>query len=73
LDVEVDALHFADKYSADVSSEIAREVFHVKHMYNANFSKNLSPFALLSEIVSKNLEAIFPNICVALRIFCTLQ
>lgn len=66
------AKNFILKYKDDVSQEIETELIHLKHIYKANFTDSLSPFDLLNEITSKNLDTLFPNVCVALRIFCTL-
>lgn len=71
-DIEFAAGSFAKKYNVDVSQDLVTAVIHLKHIYNANFTADLSPFELLNAICFKNLETVFPNVCVALRIFCTL-
>lgn len=71
-EIEKSAAGFVKKYDADVSEELAGEMIHLKHIYKENFKENLSPFDLLNSICIKNLDTLFPNVCVALRIFCTL-
>ncbi|XP_050065845.1 uncharacterized protein LOC126554884 [Aphis gossypii] len=66
------AANFVKKYDTDVSQELITEMIHLKHIYKENFTTNCSPYELLNEITSKNLDTLFPNVCVALRIFCTL-
>lgn len=63
---------FVKKYESDVSTELCEEIIHLKNIYKANFEADLPPFHLLNKIVSLNLETIFPNVCVALRLFCTI-
>lgn len=71
-DLRVAVNNFVKKYEADVSDELFTEIIQLKEIYAANFDAGLSPFDLLNEITSKNLDTLFSNICVALRIFCTL-
>lgn len=66
------ATNFVKKYETDVSQELITEMIHLKHIYKENFTTNCSPCELLNEITSNNLDTLFPNVCVALRIFCTL-
>ena len=65
---------YAGKYSGDVSQDQLKEgIIHLKSIHCANFGdKALSPQDLLNKISEFNLYEIFGNICVALRIFCTL-
>ena len=65
---------FAQKYSGDVSQDqLKEEVIHLKSIHEANFGKKpLSPHELLNKISAVNLSAIFENVCVAMRMFCTL-
>jgi hypothetical protein len=64
--------NFVENYASAVAQELSTEVIHLKHIYEANFTACLLPFQLLNDITAKNLQNLFPNICVALRIFCTL-
>lgn len=64
--------NFVKKYKSDVSRDLEDELIHLKHIYNANFDEKLSPFELLNAIYVRNLETIFPNVCVALRVYCTI-
>lgn len=65
---------FGKRYTNDVSgNELKEEVLHLKAIHAANFgSKSLPPLELLSTIRRFKLEEIFSNVCIALRIFCTL-
>ena len=58
----------------DVSEkELRDEILHLKKIHNANFCDNsLNPLSLLNTILRMKLEGIFPNTCIALRIFLTL-
>ena len=45
---------------------------HLKAIHAANFGdESLTPFSLLKKISKFKLAEIFPNVCIALRIFCT--
>lgn len=63
---------FAVKYPADVSQNLSNEIIHLKNIYEANFGPQLPPFDLLNAIYAKKLNRLFPNVCIALRIFCTI-
>ena len=65
---------FAGKYSGDVSQDqLKEEIILLKSIHYDNFGdKALSPQDLLNKISEFNLYEIFGNICVTLRIFCTL-
>ena len=65
---------FASRYRNDVSEDrLAEEVMHLKVIHDANFgAKSLAPFDLLNEIARFKLEEIFGNVCIALRIFCSI-
>lgn len=41
-------------------------------VYAATFPPNFSPFGLLNEIYKMQLHNIFGQVCIVLRIFCTL-
>uniref|UniRef100_H3BBS5 HAT C-terminal dimerisation domain-containing protein n=1 Tax=Latimeria chalumnae TaxID=7897 RepID=H3BBS5_LATCH len=62
----------ANKYSQDLTSGLASEVQHLKKIYNATFQSNLKLLDLLNAIYKMKLETIFGEICIAIRIFCTL-
>ena len=65
---------FGMKYANDVSgNDLKEEVLRLKAIHSANFgNSSLRPLELLSTIRKFKLEEIFPNVCIALRIFCTL-
>lgn len=57
---------FAKKYYIDVVDKLSNEVIHFRHVYDVR----LTPYNLLIAINARKLERFFPNICIALRIFC---
>uniref|UniRef100_A0A3B1IJ48 TTF-type domain-containing protein n=1 Tax=Astyanax mexicanus TaxID=7994 RepID=A0A3B1IJ48_ASTMX len=59
-------------YHMDLSQEFENEVLHFCTIYDATFPKNLSSLELLNAIWEMQLQSIFGEICIALRIFCTL-
>lgn len=69
-----DAKNFGTKYSKDVSVEkLSDEILHLKTIHKANLDDNsLSPLLLLNKIAKLKLQDLFPNVCIALRIFLTL-
>ena len=64
----------ATKYKDDLSQEELREeMLHLKAIHAANLGDEcLGPFSLLNKLSKFKLGEIFPNVCIALRIFCTL-
>lgn len=66
------ACRFIKNYNVDVFKDLESKVDNQKRIYKANFKADLSPMELLNSISSQNLKTIFPNICIALRIFTTI-
>ena len=64
----------AKLYEKDISQhELIDEVIYLKVIHSANFGDDSSsPFNLLEKGSEFKLVEIFPNFCIALRIFCTL-
>ena len=64
----------AKLYEKDISQhELIDEVIYLKVIHSANFGDDSSsPFNLLEKGSEFKLAEIFPNFCIALRIFCTL-
>ena len=61
------------QYPKDLGDELTDELQSLKLIYSANFGeKTLSPWDLLNAIKTSNLENLFPNLTVALRIFITI-
>lgn len=60
------------KYSGDLTPDFENEVRHLNSVYASNFLPNLSPLELLNAICKLQLQSIFGEVCIALRIFCTL-
>ena len=72
-DVQAQALTFAVDYTVDISEELVGEMLHLKAIHRENLGKDiLSPLHLLSRLSEENLNGLFPNVYVALRLFCTL-
>lgn len=59
-------------YPKDLSGELENELLHLHAVYGATFPPNLLPLRLLNAIYDLQLHSIFGEICIALRIFCTL-
>ncbi|KAL0189891.1 hypothetical protein M9458_016990, partial [Cirrhinus mrigala] len=59
-------------YPKDLTVEFENEMLLLKTVYNATFAHNLSPLQLLNAIYKLQLQSIFGETCIALRIFCTL-
>ena len=62
------------KYSLDLSCNFVSEMLHLKKIFRSTFhsEQELTPLNLLNEIYCKKLQPVFSEICIALRIFCTL-
>ena len=64
---------FAAFYTDVVSEELLQELKHLKAFHSSNFGHQiLKPLDLLNKITSLNLESVFSNISIALRILLTL-
>lgn len=61
-----------NKYSKDLTSEFENEIRHLNTVYTATFPPNLSPLGLLNAINKMQLHSIFGEVCIVLRVFCTL-
>lgn len=59
-------------YHKDLTAEFEDEMLHLKAIHKATFSNIQSPLQLLNDIHKLQLHSIFGQICIALRIFCTL-
>jgi hypothetical protein len=67
-------------YKDDVTSDLCDEMKHLKFIHSANLVQQdaaesthaLKPLELLNKLCELNLKSLFPNCCVALRIFCTI-
>jgi hypothetical protein len=71
-DMQSAAMVHAERYSADVSDDLASEIHHLKTSHEANLGTvNLSPLELLNSLHTK-IDILFLNIIVLQRIFCTL-
>jgi hypothetical protein len=59
-------------YPKDLTAGCKEGVLHLKKIHQATFPQALSPLQLLNAIYNLQLRSIFGEICIALRIFCTL-
>lgn len=76
-DLKEDQIHPAchslvSKYTQDLTTGFENEVRHLKSVYKATFADCQSPLDLLNSIYRMQLQSIFGEVCVAVRIFCTL-
>lgn len=64
---------FSNEYAVDVSPELTEEVKYLKSITKSNISDTpLPPLKLLNKLSALKITSLFPNVCIALRIFCTL-
>jgi hypothetical protein len=52
--------------------ELIDELLHLKFIHDVNIKNDFDPFLLLNKINNLKLICLFPNICIGLRICCTL-
>lgn len=61
------------KYNEDLQEDLVDELQSLKIVYATNFGyEQLNPLELLNQLHKTNLANIFPNLCIALRIFLTI-
>uniref|UniRef100_A0A1A8C8N8 HAT C-terminal dimerisation domain-containing protein n=3 Tax=Nothobranchius TaxID=28779 RepID=A0A1A8C8N8_NOTKA len=60
------------KYYKDLTAEFENEMLHLRTIYGATFPHIRSPLELLNAIYRMQLQSIFGEVCIGLRIFCTL-
>ena len=70
-DVQAQALTLVVNYTDDISEELVGEMKHLKAIQNLG-KDILSPLHLFNRMSKENLGVLFPNVCLALRLFCTL-
>ncbi|XP_065658497.1 uncharacterized protein LOC136083014 [Hydra vulgaris] len=57
----------------DIDDHLRDEILHLKSIYDANIQNIiLQPIELLNEIKKKKLDVLFPNIIIAIKLFCTI-
>ncbi|KAG8582256.1 hypothetical protein GDO81_007971 [Engystomops pustulosus] len=59
-------------YPNDFTSSLLSELQHLQKVYEATFPENMGPLDLLNAIYELELQGIFGEVCIALRIFTTL-
>lgn len=71
--IETKSAELVQRHQKDLGTDLLEELVSLKQIYEANFGgKTLLPFELLKKIKLFNLESLFPNLTVALRIFATI-
>ncbi len=60
------------KYTQDLTAGFENEVRHLKSVYKATFVDCQSPLDLLNSIYRMPLQSIFGEVCVVVRISCSL-
>ena len=76
--LEIESNQLADVYKADVvKGELFSEISHLKQIHQSNIMVQgetliLKPLDLLNKISTLKLNSLFPNVCIALRMFLTL-
>ena len=72
-DLRVKSDNFCKYYDMDVSHDLIEEILHLKAIHPVNLNQDsLPPFKLLNRLLENKIEVLFPNIVVALTIFCTI-
>lgn len=60
-------------FPEDISEALIEELIHLKCVHTVSIGTSiLPPFKLINKIRSLKLELLFPNVCIAIRLFCTL-
>ncbi|XP_075060835.1 zinc finger MYM-type protein 1-like [Mixophyes fleayi] len=60
------------KYPKGLTPSLFSELQHLRKVYDATFQSHLGPLDLLNNIYSLQLQGIFGEVCIAIRIFTTL-
>lgn len=72
-DLRQQARSFCETYHGDVSIDLIEEIIHLKAIHEANLGPDiLPPLQLLNELHKVKMEVLFPNICISLRIYCSI-
>lgn len=69
--IKVSCRNLTRAYPSDLTDGFENDVLHLKTIYEATFPHNLLPLQLLNAIYNLQLQSIFGEICIALRLFCT--
>ena len=71
-ELEIKTKNLIEKFPKDFTEELLEEVIHLKNIHHTVFGSEKKPLKLLNLIYEKNLQAIFANVCIALKLFCTV-
>jgi len=61
---------FISFYSIDISGDLMEKINYLKSIQPANINNDLPPLNILN--IQEKQKNIFPNVCIALRLFYTL-
>lgn len=72
-EIEKQSLKLIANYPTDFSEDLVDELKNLKTVYSANLGKeDLPPLALINALQEYQLEELFPNLIIGLRIFLTI-
>ncbi|KAJ8889020.1 hypothetical protein PR048_008514 [Dryococelus australis] len=73
-ELKVKAEDLVRQLKSDLPVNLCDEIVHLKHISSVVFESKIEvdPLKLLNSIHEKNLEPVIMNVCIALRLFCTL-
>lgn len=60
------------KYTKDLTPQFESEIRHLNTVFSATFPSDCTSLELLNSIYKMQLQSIFGEVCIAIRIFCTL-
>lgn len=70
------SVQLREKYPNDLTASFNDEIVHLKNVHKVTFESTAEsqegPIDLLNKIFKLRLEGIFPQVCIAIRIFCTI-
>lgn len=66
------AAKLVNTYEKDLSEDFLHEILHLKSIHKTVFGTERTPIRLLNAIYDKKLQGIFANVCLAIKLFCTV-
>lgn len=60
------------KYTKELTPQFEKEIRHLNTVFSATFPSDCTSLELLNLIYRMQLQSIFGEVCIAIRIFCTL-
>ena len=73
-DISYRGAALSEMYPSDISEDISHELNYLRSVHDSNFEgqSSLPPLKLLNKLYEFKLHSLFPNVCVALRIFLSM-